>query len=745
MHLVKWIRKNERKLMVFLLIFVMIAFVGGSALMQILRRFGAGAVQEVAHYGDKRTITNRDLMFERAELEVLKMLQVPQFLVSQQAFTGGPELKMRFLSQLLFADSNLAAAVNDEIKGALMKGWYHFSKHDIDSFFKQIGPNSDLYWLLLKAEAKQAGFTVSRQRAQEVLKQVIPALTQGKGTAAQLVNYVITRQRVPEEKIMTVFADFLAVLTYAQVVTGNENVTINQVKADIGRTGEKIDAEFVKFNAESFTDRLDEPTDEDLTQHFEKYKNIPAAAINQTDDFCFGYKLPPAVRVEFLAAKLQDVRKLVNEPTQNEMEKFYRENINNPQHEDMFKMRRQTDPNNPESIVERTKTYAELETRIKYTLLNDKTNSKAYMILNEAKDLTEAGFGRLSVDEADAEQLKELAGDYKDTAEKIAQKYNIKIYTGQTGMLSQTELNNDRYLSTLKLDAPGGATVALSKVLLAVDEAHAIELGRFDVAKPRMWANIGPVNNFSIIAILRITEARKETVPTDLNVTFSTKAMLLDDDAQDDEPVYSVRQKVLNDWKLKKAMETAEERAKEFVKLLEDKNWDQAITLYNERYAHDEQEQRQSEEISLEKMNMRTRISLADIKRRETMFADMLFGPASLQAEIQNKLQADKFYNLLPKGKTEALDIRRIVPFKPAACYYVVKDISRTAVTKQEYQQAKSITAFKLDMAAADSLAIVHFMPENILKRMNYRPAQNKEKTESPDNEKQSENPETSS
>jgi hypothetical protein len=368
------------------------------------------------------------------------------------------------------------------------------------------------------------------------------------------------------------------------------------------------------------------------------------------------------------------------------------------------------------------------------------------MILNEAKDLTEAGFGDLdlSVDEADAEQLKELAGDYKDVAEKIAQKYNLKIHTGQTGMLSLAELNNDRYLSTLMLDAPGNATVALSKVVLAVDEADAKELGRFDVAKPRMWANIGPVNNYSIIAILRITEARKETLPTDLNVTFSTKAMLLDDDDQGDDPVYSVRQKVLNDWKLEKAMETAEERAKEFVKLLEDKNWDQAITFYNQRYARDEQEQRQTEEISLEKMNMRTRNSLEYIERMEAVLADIPFGPASLQTLIQNKLQADRFYDLLPKGKTEALDIRSIVPFKPAAVYYVVKDISRTSVTRQEYQQKKSFTAFDLDMTAADSLSIVHFMPENILKRMNYRLAKNEENTESDDNQ-QSEKPETSS
>jgi len=51
MHLVKWIRKNERKLMAVVVILIMIAFVGGTALQQLLKHMGGGN-RAAFYYGD---------------------------------------------------------------------------------------------------------------------------------------------------------------------------------------------------------------------------------------------------------------------------------------------------------------------------------------------------------------------------------------------------------------------------------------------------------------------------------------------------------------------------------------------------------------------------------------------------------------------------------------------------------------------------------------------------------------------
>lgn len=45
MNAVKWIRKNERKLMAWLVILIMISFVGGYGLQQFLMYIGQGGVK----------------------------------------------------------------------------------------------------------------------------------------------------------------------------------------------------------------------------------------------------------------------------------------------------------------------------------------------------------------------------------------------------------------------------------------------------------------------------------------------------------------------------------------------------------------------------------------------------------------------------------------------------------------------------------------------------------------------------
>ena len=103
--------------------------------------------------------------------------------------------------------------------------------------------------------------------------------------------------------------------------------------------------------------------------------------------------------------------------------------------------------------------------------------------------------------------------------------------------------------------------------------------------------------------------------------------------------------------------------------------------------------------------------------------------------DISNRKQLlDKLYSLLPQDQSEVLDVRAVLELKSEASYYVVKDISRRQVTEEDYYKAKSLTAYQLDMARADSLGIIYFGPDNIIKRMNFRPAQTKDEESAKDN-----------
>jgi hypothetical protein len=53
--------------------------------------------------------------------------------------------------------------------------------------------------------------------------------------------------------------------------------------------------------------------------------------------------------------------------------------------------------------------------------------------------------------------------------------------------------------------------------------------------------------------------------------------------------------------------------------------------------------------------------------------------------------------------------------------YYVIKDISVNRLWKEEYEKTKSTQIFRAEHTQTQSLMAVHFNPENILERMNFR------------------------
>ena len=82
----------------------------------------------------------------------------------------------------------------------------------------------------------------------------------------------------------------------------------------------------------------------------------------------------------------------------------------------------------------------------------------------------------------------------------------------------------------------------------------------------------------------------------------------------------------------------------------------------------------------------------------------------------------DAFYSRLKDNQTEANDVPLVIEFKPQLDCYAVKSLRRNLVTMQDYEQSRQRTAFTEDYRLSQSMAIEHFMPDNIIKRLNFRP-----------------------
>jgi len=719
MHPIKWIRKNERKIMTVVVILIMIAFIGGSALQQFMSRINPDK-KAVAFYGQKGKIAPRDLRAAQSELEVLKALGMPKLLV------GMDDIGAELLGQVLFgSDSQVSVYVSDRMKQRIVQGQLVVGISDVDAFFMQVGGRSELNWLLLKAEARAAGCVIPLETAKRMLKLVVPQIMPGTD-AGQLVDYLVKNHRITEEKIMGVVANLLEILSYAKIITGNEELTIAQIRSTMGRTAEKIDAEFIKIEAADFIGKIEMPDDAQLTKQFEQYKGVAAGLCAPDNPYGFGYKLPAMVTLEYILVKLEDIEALIEEPDQKDMEDFYRQNRDNQSYSNMFQFTMRMDPNDPASETTQIRTYSQAQALIKKHFKQQRTASRADMIFNRASELTEAGFAGEDIDQADAEKLKSLATDYAGSAEKLKAEFNLEVYTGKTGMLSIEDFSKTKYLSSMVAQGQSKIPTGLANLLFSIDEIGLTKLGRFDASGPKMWSNVGPVKDRfgSIMVMARIVEAQKAAVPESIDLSFGKKAIELDG-ADDELETYSVKGAVERDCRLVKAMSIAKARADELAGMVAESGWDKGVNKFNEKYFSKPSDE--SEKAAIEKMTSQSKVSLADIELTKILAKDFPDMADNMQERLNVGRLAGQFYSLLPAGETEGINLQTVIEFAPDLSYYLVKDVSRAEVNEQEYFGVKKVIAYQTESMRVSSLSLAHFMPENIRQRMEFRSAEPKE------------------
>lgn len=715
MSLVKIMRKNSNKIMVFLLIFIMVGFVLGASLPAIFRQinvwFSTG--KSIAVFDDGVKINRQDLQQAQTELKVLRGLAMDQFLYLKQTMMQTPDFKARFLGQVLFPDSRIASIISSDLKQAASRGNLQVKTSDIDSFFLQIKGRSDIDWILLNAEAKNAGTVVSNESARQALKQLIPALTQNRANAATVVNAISSRHRLTEKQIVRIFADMLGILVYADNITNFEDVTVNQVKSLIGRGSEKISSQFVEFQVNASSPKLQEPTEQEIQEQFSSYKNFVSGQITEDNPYGFGYMQPAMVRLEYLIVNISDVRAKVAAPTDQEMENYYETSYPEKHYQEPV------DPNAPDGEkVAKIRDYSEVSGRIRSRVISEKTNTKADMIINDALDILEISVANDEPEKATSSFYKENAGSYEQASAQLIEKYGIDVFTGKTGNLSAAKLASDRNLGMMMVESQGSGAVKLDKIVFAIEELGETILGKFEVSTPKMWQNIGPVKHpwGTTIGIVRVIDADKPSTPDNEKVIYDVKGASLDPLIKDVAEVYALKTDIIADLKLLEGMKLAKEKAGAFVKELDNKSWDEAIDSFNKNI---------SDDSAINKLRLTTQTDKIRSPLMETKLFEL--GSAGIPSRLDEitrrtaeNLLLNDIYKLIPKDKTRVEDVRDIIKSAPNGSYYVVKDASRIQATTEDYDKAKIIAAFSLNMSRSDGLALDHFSPDNLHQRLNF-------------------------
>jgi hypothetical protein len=711
MNLIKWLRKNNKKIMAVVVIFIFIGFAGEAYFTQFSRR-RTDQRKTIAYFADNRKITNYDLALARQELEILKLLQADKILrnISVPVFRAN-DLQAILLAELLFSDRTISPALTGYVKQMIGANRYRISEKQINDIYRRSMP-SEIYWLLLKNEAQLAGVKTPNEISGMQLAEVIPQLFNG-ATYSQLIGSITNQQGVPEEEILTAFSELTTVLMYARMICTSENVTSWE--------DETIDVEFVKFDSAVFAKTGDEPNEEELAGHFDKYKKSFAGDTNDQNPYGFGYKLDDRVQLEYIAVKLDDVSATVTAPTEEEAEEFYQKH----REELTASVPDPNDPNSPPT--KRIKSYGEVAGIISKSLLQNKISSEAEKILQEARTLTEAGLQATDMELAkiSAEQFRQMAGDYVAVAKQLSEKYKIKVYAGRTGLLSASDILSDKYLGVLFLKGYGYNPLILTRAVFAIDDLAASELSPFDVPKPKLYENIGPAKDIleRIMVVVRVTEAEKAAEPESVNQTFAKGSLKFDEDQeQPGENIYSTREIVAKDLKKLSAMDTTKNKAEEFINLAVKNGWESTVDKFNKLYGQpDKQGGKDANVFELQNL---TNLQRASSMELETVALQSAGSPARRllvnKAEKENQL-IGQLYSLIPQDSNTIDTLPLVMEFKPEMSYYCLKNISVKRLEQEQYDKIKPVQDYKEDFIQSQSLAPVHFNPENILKRMNFR------------------------
>jgi len=700
MNLMKWFRKNNKKVMAIVVVVIMFGFIAGPTL-RYLGRVRMGWHGAVAYFADNKKITRSDLISAHDELEILRFLQADVLLKLQ-------DLRAVFLGELLFSERRVSPMLINRIKQAIRANQFGIGDKQINDMYRRSLP-VEYFWLLLKNEAQLAGIKVADKQAGELLAAVIPRLFEG-STYSQVIRSLMNQQGIAEEQILATFGKLLAVLQYAHIVCSSEDVTSLQLMHIVSWENETINVELVKFDSAVFAETLAEPNEDRIIEHFDKYKKFFAGTLSEENPYGFGYKLPDRVQLEYIAVKLDDVSSIVIPTTHQEKEEYYQKNIK--QFTESVPSD-QNDPNSPQT--EEIKSYAEVASIISQRLLQDKIYSKAEAILQEAKALTEAGLENIDIEagKLNSEQFRQVAGDYKTVAEQLSEKHKVKIYTGQTGLLNASDIQSDKNL------------VMLNRIVFAIDELKASELGPFGIPTPRMYENIGPIRDIfgQMMALVRVIKAELAAEPENINLTFSKNTLILDPNQQEDENIYSLREEVAEELKRLAAMDITKSKAQEFIELVAKDGWDSAIDRFNKLYGQQAGQDTDDPNVFyMQKLTNLQRLSSAILA---TLAIQSAGDPGAQVLENELKKQAkfiEQLYSLVPQDSNTVDTVPLIMEFKPDMSFYIIKNISINRFDQMEYEKIKVPRLYKEGYIQVQSMAAVHFNPENILKRMNFRP-----------------------
>jgi len=181
-------------------------------------------------------------------------------------------------------------------------------------------------------------------------------------------------------------------------------------------------------------------------------------------------------------------------------------------------------------------------------------------------------------------------------------------------------------------------------------------------------------------------------------------------------------------------METAKNKAKEFIDLAAKDGWDSTLDKFNKLYGQQTSqdpndpntpeisnaEKDVAEPFKLQNLIGLRRISTAAIRTLTAQGAGNPDAQLFLNGRKNQRRFVEQLYSLVPQDSNSVDAVPLVMEFKPGMSVYCIKNISVKRINQQEYEENKAMQLQREDYVQSGTLSVVHFNPQNILKRMEF-------------------------
>jgi hypothetical protein len=740
MNLMVIFRKYKNKIMAVVVIALMIVF----TIQPVMDYFSSARTsgrKGIATYGNGKKITREDVEAANQQIEVLKSMGIETVLRPQDPrMAGAQDLRVILLGELIFPERTSAIESVTRIRQLISVQGIAVSDKMINEIYIKQHPAS-IYWILLNREASEAGIKIQSAQAKSQLQMLLPRLNRD-ALYEEIIAAMEKHRRIYEEQMVEAFGNLVSVIEYCRTVCSTENRTIQQILDQASFRDEAMDVNYVLMESDVFADQSFNPAANKVTEQFEKYKSDFSGTVSEQNPYGFGYKLPDKVKLEYIAVRLDDVAVTVKALTQQEIEDYYQ------QHLQMFTQTVLSDPNDPNSEpVAKTRSFAEVASLISKRLYQQRVDSKAERILSDAKSITEAGLSGGDIEQSKLadEQFKKAAVDYEKVASDLTEKHKVKVYAGKTGFLSASDVQGDKYLSTLYVGGAGYTESPLVRVLFAIEQLKISQLGPMDVRVPRLYENIGPLKDAREMTsdysgknmmLVRVIEAQKAAEPKGIDEKIDKHGIQFGSQKSAGEDSNTVKELVIADLRRLAAMDETANKAREFVNIASKDGWENAIDKFNQLYGKSKSDvnslSRQEKTFKLVKRSGLRRLSGMDIDDAKIIAEGNPLARMLLNRTKGEAMLIDKFYAVVPADSNTLAKPGAIIEFKPGISYYCLENVTIHRLYQEVFDMVKAGGIVRDEFTEAQSLAFVQYNPGNILKRMNYVQLQERQEVNEP-------------